>query len=133
MLLVCILMYPYVLCVDIFYTNNPPIPTNYLKEMLRRILQENSFQFIRKDYLQIHDTAMGTKMAVSFADIFMAKIKTEIIKRCTKKPLVWKRYIDDVFSLWDTSKEEVNTFIEQANSYHPTPLQLKSLTKKLLF
>ena len=34
--------------------------------------------------------------------------------------MVWKRYIDDVFSLWDTSKEEVNTFIEQANSYHPT-------------
>ena len=63
---------------------------------------------------------MGTKMAVSFADIFMAKIETEIINHCTKKPLVWKRYIDDVFSLWDTSKEEVNTFIEQANSYHPT-------------
>ena len=39
---------------------------------------------------------------------------------CTKKPLVWKRYIDDVFSLWDTSLEEVNAFIEQANRYHPT-------------
>ena len=64
---------------------------------------------------------MGTKMAVSFANIFMAKIETEIINHCTKKPLVWKRYIDDVFSLWDTSKEEVNTFIEQATgSYHST-------------
>ena len=52
-------------------------------------------------------------MAVSFANIFMAKIET-------KKPLVWKRYIDDVFSLLNTSKEEVNTFIEQANSYHST-------------
>ena len=51
---------------------------------------------------------------------FMAKIETEIINHCTKKALVWKRYIDDVFSLWDTSKEEVNIFIEQANSYHPT-------------
>ena len=50
----------------------------------------------------------------------MAKIETEIINHCTEKPLVWKQYIDDVFSLWDTSKEEVNTFIEQANSYHPT-------------
>ena len=43
-------MYPYVpvcsVCYDIFYTNNPRIPTNYLKEMLRLILQENSFQFI---------------------------------------------------------------------------------------
>ena len=50
----------------------------------------------------------------------MAKIETEIINHCAKKPLVWKRYIHDVFSLWDTSKEEVNTLTEQANSYHPT-------------
>ena len=99
---------------DIFYTNNPPITTNYLKEMLRLILQENPFQFIGKEYLQIHGTATRTKMTVSFAKIFMAKIETEIINYCTEKPLVWKRYIDDVFSLWNTSKEEVNTFIEQA-------------------
>ena len=113
---------------------NPPIPTNYLKEMSRLILQENSFQFIGKDFLQIHGTAMGTKMSFSFANIFIAKIETEMINYCTKKPLVWKRYIVDVFSLWDTSKEEVNTFIEQANSYRPTiKVQLKSLTKKLLF
>ena len=63
-------MYPYVpvcsVCYDIFYTNNPRVPTNYLKEMLRLILQENSVQFIGKDYLQIHGTAMGTKMAASF-------------------------------------------------------------------
>ena len=59
-------------------------------------------------------------MAVSFANIFMAMIEIEIINHCTKKPLVWKRYIDDVFSLWDTNLEEVNAFIEQANRYHPT-------------
>ena len=94
------------------------MPTNYLKEMLRLILQENFFQFMGKDYLQRHRN--GKKMAVSFTDIFMAKIETEIINYFTKKLLVWKRYIDDVFSLWDTSKEEVNSFIEQANSYHPT-------------
>ena len=105
---------------DIFYKNNPSIPTNYLKEMLRLTLQENSFQFIGKDYLQTRGSAMGTKMVVSFANIFMAKIETEIINHCTKKPLVWKRYIDDVFSLCDTNQEEVNAFIEQANRYHPT-------------
>ena len=45
-----------------FHKNNPPIPTNYIKEMLRRILKENSFQFNgTENYLQIHGTAMGTK------------------------------------------------------------------------
>ena len=63
---------------------------------------------------------MGTKMAVSFANLFMAAVETEILSNSTKKPLVWKRYIDDVFSLWNIGIEEINGFIEQANRYHPT-------------
>jgi len=61
---------------------------------------------------------MGTKMAVSFANIFMAAVETEIINRRRLKSLIWKRYIDDFFSLWNINKEEINTFIELANNYH---------------
>ena len=45
--------------------------------MLSRILKENSFQLNGKNYLQIHGTAMGTKMAVAFANIFIANIETD--------------------------------------------------------
>ena len=103
-----------------FHLNKPPIPTLYLRDMLRLILKENSFHFNGKNYLQTHGTAMGTKMAVSFANIFMAAVETEIINSSHFKPLTWKRYIDDVFSLWNINKEEINSFIELANSYHPT-------------
>ena len=47
---------------------------------------------------------MGTKMAVAFANIFMAFIEKEVLS--VNKPLTWKRFIDDVFCLWDTNKEE---------------------------
>ena len=61
------------------------------------MLQENSFQFNGKDFLQTHGTAMGTKTAVSFANIFMAKIETAFIDQHNTKPLVsWKRGIYDV-------------------------------------
>ena len=103
-----------------FHKNNPPIATNYIKEMLRLILKENSFQFNGKNYLQIHGTAMGTKMAVAFANIFMAYIETEILGKSVIKPLIWKRYIDDIFLLWDVSKQDIDKFITQANSHHPT-------------
>ena len=53
-----------------------------------------------------------------FANIFMAEI--EIISRSATKPLTWKRYIDDVFSLWNLRKNEIQTFIELANNYHAT-------------
>ena len=63
---------------EIFYRNEPPIPTQLLKRALRLILQENSFRFNGKNYLQTHGTAMGTKMAVAFSNIFMNKVETEI-------------------------------------------------------
>ena len=63
---------------------------------------------------------MGTKTAVSFANIFMAEIETNLILQNNTKPRVWKRYIDDVFSLWDCNRNEVERFIEEANSFHPT-------------
>ena len=57
-----------------FHNYNPPIPTRFLREMLGLILNENLFQFNGENYLRTHGTAMGIKMAVSFANIFIAKI-----------------------------------------------------------
>ena len=68
------------------------------------IPKENPFQFTGRNYLQIHGTAMGTKMAVAFANIFVVDIETQIVSQSVAKPSVWKRYIDDIFSLWDTGK-----------------------------
>ena len=88
---------------ETFYGSKTPIPTQSLNKMLKLILQENSFEFNGRNYLQVHGVAMGSKMAVAFANIFMAAVENEIIKACTAKPLEWKRYMDDVFSLWDTT------------------------------
>ena len=81
-----------------FHNNDPPIPTHYLREMLGLILTENSFEFNKKNYHQTHGVEMGTKTAVSFANIFMAEIETNLILQNNTKPRVWKRYIDDAFS-----------------------------------
>ena len=49
-------------------------------------------------------------------------IETNLILQNNTKPREWKRYIDDVFSLWDCNRNEVERFIEhcQANTFHPT-------------
>ena len=69
---------------ETFHLNKPPILTLHFRDMLRLILKENSFHFNGKNFLQTHGTAMGTKMAVSFANIFMAAVETEIIERSSK-------------------------------------------------
>ena len=64
---------------------------------------------------------MGTKMAVTFANIFMASVETEIISLSKTKPLEWRRYVDDIFSLWNGDKKEIEDFmIILANRHHLT-------------
>ena len=48
--------------------------------MLGLILKENSFQFNGENYLQTHGTAMDTKMAVAFTNIFMAEVEISSAK-----------------------------------------------------
>ena len=50
----------------------------------------------------------------------MNKVETDILGQSAFRPLVWKRYIDDIFSLWTINRVEISQFIEQANSHHPT-------------
>ena len=63
---------------------------------------------------------MGTKIAVAFANIFMAKIEKETLRQSSIKPILCKRFIDDVISVWDTSRNEIEEFLLKANNFHPT-------------
>ena len=58
------------------------IPTHYIRDVLGvTLLTKNSFEFNVKIYLQTHRVSMGTKTAVSFANIFMAEIETNSTKQ----------------------------------------------------
>ena len=54
-------------------------------EMLGLILKENFLQFNGRNYVQTHGTAMGTKMAVAFANIFMSAVETAILNQSNTK------------------------------------------------
>jgi len=73
---------------------------------------------------------MDTKMAVAIANIFMAKVETEILNQSTLKPLVWKRF-NDIFYLWDTTREEITQF-SLTNTIKLSSLRLKYPKQKHL-
>ena len=63
---------------------------------------------------------MGTKMAPSYANIFMHEIEQGFLQTQTIKPLVWKRYIDDIFVIWTASQTQLDEFLLELNQYHHT-------------
>ena len=49
---------------------------------------------------------------------FMADLEKRLLTASPFKPLVWKRFIDDIFSLWNIPNKEVSEFVNFANSFH---------------
>ena len=80
----------------------------------------NNFEFENNYYLQLHGTAMGTKMAPAYANLFMGDLEQKLLAQSPLKPLVWWRYIDDIFMIWPHGEEKLNEFVNLLNSSHET-------------
>ena len=63
---------------------------------------------------------MATKMAPSYANLFMGNFEQKALATATHSPLIWWRYIDDIFLLWTHGEEKLNDFITYLNNLHPT-------------
>ena len=94
-------------------------PTSWLKKLLELILYKNVFRFNDKFYIQKQGTAMGTKMAPAYANIFMGTLESRILSQTNPSPIHWKRYIDDIFLVWTDTKESLEQFIKSINDLHP--------------
>ena len=70
-----------------------------ITHLLEHVLYMNNFDFNDKHYLQVGGTAMGTKVAPSFANIFMAHFEDKWVYSHKTQPLIWLRYIDDIFMI----------------------------------
>ena len=51
---------------------------NYIIELLEVVLINNHFEFNGKHYHQVSGTATGTKLAPSYANLFMTKFEKNI-------------------------------------------------------
>src|SRR5215813_2514280 len=84
------------------------------------VLKNNFFEFNNKHYIQVQGTAMGTKMAPNYANIFMGHLENRILECTELKPILWLRYIDDIFMLWPHGLTSLNNFLDHINNFHPT-------------
>ena len=88
-------------------------------DLVKFVLKNNIFQFNGKIYHQICGIAMGTTMAPALASIVVAYYEEQFLTKYELKPLLWRRYIDDVLTIWPYSKQDFKLFFEGLNSIHP--------------
>jgi hypothetical protein len=63
---------------------------------------------------------MGTKMAPSYANIFMGKHEILIMQSTPYKPVSWFCFIDDPDMKWTESEENLTRFFDHVSKLHPT-------------
>ena len=80
------------------------------------MLNSNQLKFLGQHYLQTSGTAMGTKMAPSYANLFMGVLEKQMLSSYKHKPLVYFKYIDDIFMIWtDDGEDSLNDFLTHRN------------------
>jgi hypothetical protein len=91
-----------------------------ITQLLHYVLTKNNFDFNDRHFLQVGGTAMGTKVAPSFANLFMADFEDKHVYNYPVQPTLWLRYIDDIFLIWKHPQEDLEKFLDHLNSCHPT-------------
>lgn len=93
-------------------------PDAEILQLLELCLIRNDFTFNGQFYLQTKGTAMGKKFAPSYANIYMAAWEEEAFRKCTKRPILYVRFLDDIFGLWTYDRAEFIHFVGILNGHH---------------
>ncbi len=63
---------------------------------------------------------MGTRMAPSYANLFMVELEANLFAWVPRTPSIWWKYIDDIFAIWEHGQETLDIFLKQINEIHDT-------------
>ena len=96
----------------------PKISPKILQKLLELCTKEAPFRCPEgKLYKQIEGVAMGSPLGPTFANFYMGDLENNVFENHCQKPLIYVRYVDDIFVLVNSEEELINlkqTFQEQS-------------------
>lgn len=107
--------------------------SNFILVLINFILNMNVFRFQDNIYIQKKGTAMGTRMAPSYANLFMGKLESTFLESQNYKPLIWLRFIDDIFMIWTHGIELLYKFLDALNNFSELKFEWKISSNLITF
>ena len=101
------------------------ISSKSIMALLDLCLDHNVFEFNQKTYIQSEGVPIGPCMAPPYACLGMGEFETQafedpnFIQTFQSKLLFWKRFIDDILTLFRGSRGEAEQFVNFLNSLFP--------------
>ena len=91
---------------------------NLIIQLLHLCVNHNYFEFASLVFQQIQGTLMGAAFSPTIANIFMSVVLREFLGSQSHQPLLIKRYIDDLFILWEHGEALLKCFLSELNQFH---------------
>ena len=99
---------------------DPSVPTEEVIEMIELVLDNNNFNLTPdRQFIQTDGTAIGSRLGRNYACTYMGQWETQLLDGADLKPMVYVRYIDDIFGIWLHGLDELSNFHNRANQIHP--------------
>lgn len=95
-----------------------PFNREQMRTLLNLSIRDAPFRFQNNIFKQTDGVARGNPLAPIIADLWMQKIEEKLNKFSTNKPLIWLRYVDDVFCLFTISQNKIEDFHTRINKWH---------------
>ena len=96
------------------------ISTDSLILLAECVLKNNVFEHNMRYFKQLNGTAIEIKFAPPYVILFMGYLEDKILNSLVEKPLVWWRYIDDIFMIRQQGEEKLKEFLKILNNCYPT-------------
>ena len=96
------------------------LPTEEVIQMIELVLDNNNFNLTADNqFVQTDGTAIGSRLGKNYACTYLGWWEKQLLDGAGFKPLMYFRYIDDIFGVWLHGEQELNNFQNRANQINP--------------
>ena len=97
------------------------LPDSSIVEIASVILNNSYLKFLGSVKRQRFGVPMGSPCSVAVSELFMDYIETKALSTCPTscKPIFYRRFIDDGFSIFKGDTNTINNFLTHLNSINP--------------
>ena len=87
--------------------------------MTELVLRRNALEFNNEYFIQTSGTAIGTKLAPGYANLFLSILERDMLDQYPINPSIWLRYMDDIFMMWNDSEDKLKDFLTYIYTDNP--------------